>query len=614
MMMFNDYEYKVDAEMAQSEEFDENQEQGLCPEAKIYNMGDVLTSSDECMVIILEIANKCKEYYIECNENLNEYLHGNMDVIQYLLNLNEDITIAAMQVYGKFIEYVNETFQTFNVCKAAFISVFTRLEECRTYMNRLREEGASKRDRWAADDEYFECIAEVIDIYQHVINKTDELNLFVVKRCGSVLKHIENQTEELCNIAIDNDCNAIEYVKVQTFSQCKKALESNGNLLSYIKDPTEELCLIAINNARLHLFNIKVELRTDAVCLAIVSRKGDELAHMDNKTHELCLAAVKHDGTALSHVYAEDQTYDICLAAVKQNGFALQFVNIEKTDELCYEAIATRPTALEYIENQTPHMCLTAIKKDPYTINYVREDLKSFELCKLAILNDPDYEFRTGISNTKHQDYSSKRYEFECVKEEYKHDIVSMLVNSSRYNNYVYNIGMHLKHASHLLLNNPRIELIYEEEYSLSHKRLNKDDPCDSYNIKLIVERQILDVPVENISTENIKVFAPKFKPSLAKVSIQHLPDDAIRKISEFLVAKPYIIKNIDTKEINLTNWIDYYKHKLFGIKMSKKKKINLVDNDGNVATTLEPFFHLDEDQYNIDIDYTTIALNMVLA
>jgi len=585
MMMFNEYEYKVDAEMAQNvEEFDENQEQ-----VKIYNMEDVLTSSiEECMVIILEIANKCKEYYIEPNE----YLHGNIDVIQYLLNLNEDITLAAMQVNCKFIEYVNETFQTLNVCKAAFISVFTKLEECRTYMNRLREEGASKRDRWAADDEYFECIAKVIDIYQHVINKTDELNLFVVKRCGSILKHIENQTEELCNIAIDNDCNAIEYVKVQTFSQCKKALESNGNLLSYIKDPTEELCLIAINNASLHLFDIKVELRTDAVRLAIVSKNGNELAHMDNKTHELCLAAVKHDGTALQFVYAEDQTYDICLAAVKQYGYALQFVNIEKTDELCYEAIATCPSALEYIENQTPHMCLTAIKKDPFALIYVREDLKSFELCKLAILNDPDY--------------TSKRHEFEYVKEEYKHDIVSMLVNSSRYNNYVYNIGMHLKHVSHLLLNNPRIELIYEEEYYLSHKRLNKDDPYDSYSIELIVERQIPDVPVENISTENIKVFAPKFKPSLAKVSIQHLPDDAIRKISEFLVEKPYIIKNFDTKEINLTNWINYYKYKLFGV--------NLVDNDGNFATDLEPFFHLDEDQYNIDIDYTTIALNIILA
>ena len=500
IMSFNNVVNDFEVSMAQNEEFDENQEQGQCPEAKIYNMEDVLTSSiEECMVIILEIANKCKKYYIEftenieCNEDLNEYLHGNMDVIQYLLNLNEDITIAAMQVDGKFIEYVNETFQTSNVCKAAFINVFTQLEEHRSYIDTVRNELDSKRARMFADDEYDDCESVIIDMYQHVINKTDELNLFLVKRYGSILEHIEN-----------------------------------------------------------------------------------------------------------------------------------------KTEELCYEAIATCPSALEYIENQTPHMCFTAIKKDPCAIKYVREDLKSFELCKLAILNDPDYKFRTEISNSKYmidedcEGGSSKHSVFDYVKEEYKHNIVSMLVNSSRYNNYLYNIGMHLKHASHQLIKHPRIKLLYEEEYSLSYKRLNKDDPCDSYSIELMIER--LDVPVKNIWTEDIKVFAPKFKTSSAKVSIQHLPNDAIRKISEFLVEKPYIVINIDARKIKLEHWINYYKHKLFGVKISEKKNkftlkyltqyLDYVEQvrNWNKINNLEQYFQLDEDQYNIDIDYTTVALNMILA
>jgi len=497
-MSFNNIVNDFEASMAQNEEFDENQEQGQCPEAKIYNMDDVLTSTDECMVIILKIANKCKKYYIEstenieCNEDLNEYLHGNMDVIQYLLNLNEDITLAAMQVDGKFIEYVNETFQTSNVCKAAFINVFTQLEEHRSYIDTVLDELDSERDIMLAENESYNCESVIIDMYQHVINKTYELNLFLVKRYGSILEHIEN-----------------------------------------------------------------------------------------------------------------------------------------KTEELCYEAIATCPSALEYIENQTPHMCFTAIKKDPSAIKYVREDLRSFELCKLAILNDPDYKFRTGISNSKYMtdeycESSSKHDDFDYVKEEYKHNIVSMLVNSSRYDNYVYNIGMHLKHASHQLIRHPRIKLLYEEEYSLSYKRLNKEDPYDSYSIELMIER--LDVPVKNIWTEDINVFAPKFKPSSAKVSIQHLPNDAIRKISEFLVAKPYIVINIDARKIKLEHWINYYKHKLFGVKISEKKNkftstyltqfLNAVEQvrNWNKINNLEQYFQLDEDQYNIDIDYTTVALNMILA
>jgi len=306
------------------------------------------------------------------------------------------------------------------------------------------------------------------------------------------------------------------------------------------------------------------------------------------------------------------QTYEICLAAVRKNGLNLEYVKIEQTDELCYEAIAENPFALEYVKNQTLHMCFTAVKKCPESLSKVREDLKTFELCKFAILNDPEFEFRTDISNNKYIGRNIRWYPFHFVKEEYKHNIVSMLINSTRYNNYLYNIGMHLKYASNMLIDEPRIEFVCQEDYSLSHKRLYKKDQNRSYSIKLIVERQDPIVQIKNISIDDIKVSSPKIKSSSSKILIQHIPNDALRKICEFLVPKVYVIKNIDVTKMDLTHWINYYKQKIFDIKISKG--FQLFDDDGIKVNNLEPYFHLDEEKSNIDIDYTMSALSMILA
>ena len=80
--------------------------------------------------------------------------------------------------------------------------------------------------------------------------------------------------------------------------------------------------------------------------------------------------------------------YQGWLEEIYENGFALKYVPEElKTPELCELAVTSNGWALQYVPDEliTPRLCYVAIKNDGTTLELVPEELRTFELCDKAI-------------------------------------------------------------------------------------------------------------------------------------------------------------------------------------------------------------------------------------
>ena len=92
----------------------------------------------------------------------------------------------------------------------------------------------------------------------------------------------------------------------------------------------------------------------------------------------------------ISLAETDQEKYNIALKAVQENGSALQYVpdNL-KTTEMCMIAVKYG-LALEYVPDnlKTTEMCMIAVKQNGYALQYVPDNLKTTEMFMIAVKNN----------------------------------------------------------------------------------------------------------------------------------------------------------------------------------------------------------------------------------
>ena len=107
----------------------------------------------------------------------------------------------------------------------------------------------------------------------------------------------------------------------------------------------------------------------------------EAIAHVWEATHEEKILAIDIDAWALNYIVP--QTNEYCLYAIRKCCTALQFVYIQKTAEMCFEALDQRFEVLEFIENQSINMKLFCIHKHVRSLDHIHQQTT---ICKMYAL------------------------------------------------------------------------------------------------------------------------------------------------------------------------------------------------------------------------------------
>lgn len=110
-----------------------------------------------------------------------------------------------------------------------------------------------------------------------------------------------------------------------------------------------------------------IELQTDELALAAVSKEGHLLPLVRHQTEEICLAAIKNCASAMKAVEPRFLTKSFLETAITYHVDVAQYIDADKLDdELCFHAIMTSATGIHYILKKravTPEMLLTALNR-----------------------------------------------------------------------------------------------------------------------------------------------------------------------------------------------------------------------------------------------------------
>jgi hypothetical protein len=77
-------------------------------------------------------------------------------------------------------------------------------------------------------------------------DRTPEICLAAVKKCGLDLRLVYNQTPEICREAIKSDWRALTFVQKQTPEICLEAVKICSLALQYVVEQTPEICLESV--------------------------------------------------------------------------------------------------------------------------------------------------------------------------------------------------------------------------------------------------------------------------------------------------------------------------------------------------------------------------------
>ena len=110
-----------------------------------------------------------------------------------------------------------------------------------------------------------------------------------------------------------------------------------------------------------------IELQTDELALAAVSKEGHLLPLVRHQTEEICLAAIKNCASAMKAVEPRFLTKSFLETAITYHVDVAQYIDADKLDdELCFHAIMTSATGIHCILKKravTPEMLLTALNR-----------------------------------------------------------------------------------------------------------------------------------------------------------------------------------------------------------------------------------------------------------
>lgn len=194
---------------------------------------------------------------------------------------NEKSHENIVKINGLILEYIDEYYQTENICKLAIL----QNPESFYYVKNRNEN---------IDICKFAVICSGKNLaYIDEKNRTEELCKLAVQEYGTSIKYIEPkyQTKELCKLAIMNFPHSIKHIKNQTNELCELAVNLNGCEIANIKNQTEKLCKLAIDQT-IYAFNcISYKNQTNKICKYAVEKYGKYILyemHDSLITDELC--------------------------------------------------------------------------------------------------------------------------------------------------------------------------------------------------------------------------------------------------------------------------------------------------------------------------------------
>jgi hypothetical protein len=154
--------------------------------------------------------------------------------------------------------------------------------------------------------------------------------------------------------------------KQRSVDYIKAAIESDGYILRLLDndEKTLEICKMAINKNVYNLRFVPKEL----------------------KTIEFLIYAVNSDYNALSVI--EDQNEEICLIAMEKDPCSIYLIN-DKTEKIMLRAIRVKGLYKDKNIPQYYNAVLEYIKENGNSLQYIKREFKTFELCKVAIINSP---------------------------------------------------------------------------------------------------------------------------------------------------------------------------------------------------------------------------------
>jgi hypothetical protein len=273
--------------------------------------------------------------------------------------------------------------------------------------------------------------------------QTEELCLIAIKNNGLALGHVKiDKTSEMCELACSLNHLAAKYVPdtidndVATISMIK----SNPNHILSLKTVTDEMVITAVLRRPILLEKLMREYVTPNVLMEVIKIDPKSLQYVEQnkQTVDLCAMAVKKDPWCIKYVkiYNEQINLEavrgnphtmsaikalnesVCIEALKGSGVVLNSVpEVLKTPKLYYEFIKNNQTAFNYmcgtvgyvdwdqgqqedivaidgrcikfIENPTVEMCEIAVMQHGMAIKHINEKLHTFELCRLAVDQNP---------------------------------------------------------------------------------------------------------------------------------------------------------------------------------------------------------------------------------
>jgi hypothetical protein len=205
----------------------------------------------------------------------------------------------------------------------------------------------------------------------------------------------EYMTDNICKLAVRYSGYALEYIPTnkKTFEICKLAIENNGIALKYVVPDTNTITPIEYLK----------------ICLLAVEKTYRALEHVlaDEMTpiqyYYICEIVVYKKYNALEYVKANKMTIEkyfyICDLAFRHNSLLLQYVPYDlRTFEICKLAVTYYGDALQYVSSgrmtlkEYSEICMIAVEKNGRPLQYIYDirmtSIEYSEICKIAVENN----------------------------------------------------------------------------------------------------------------------------------------------------------------------------------------------------------------------------------
>ena len=230
----------------------------------------------------------------------------------------------------------------------------------------------SELDLWS-DDNFCEY---VVQHYRgsiiYVVNRTDRVCMFAVKKDGMNLKYIDIQWPELCMAAVEENGMALQYVIKKTEDICMKAIEQSSCAIRFVNDPTDKMKMRAVEKDGYTIRFIKDQ--TEELCVAAIKNWPGAYSYFTIKTPLILEAAIEKCGSYIS--MTNFPTEQMILIAMKTCPYVLIIKEIRQllTNEGFLKCVKINWQCLEFIDSQTYEMCEEAVKQNGFAYRHIKSN------------------------------------------------------------------------------------------------------------------------------------------------------------------------------------------------------------------------------------------------